>query len=50
MVKRNKYIEDFEKISVVKMGKHSSWSWKNDPKHLIFLYQDINLYQKCFKD
>ena len=49
MVKKNKYIEDFNKISVVKMGKHSSWSWKNDPKHLIFSLSRYKFVSKMFQ-
>ena len=48
MIKKNKYIQDFEKTSSINMGKHSSWAWKYDPKHLIFSLARYKFVSKMF--
>ncbi len=47
-MKKKSYINIFKNTNTINLGKHSSWSWKNDPKHLIFSLSRYKFVSKMF--
>lgn len=46
-IKKN-YLNYFDQINTINLGKHSSWEWLNDPKHLVFSLSRYKFVSKLF--
>ena len=47
LIKKN-YLNYFDQINTINLGKHSSWEWLNDPKHLVFSLSRYKFVSKLF--